>query len=52
MGFQKETKVTFATDKLSSNALMNADVERLIIPSGNKIDFHCGVNKSKIHSQV
>ena len=52
MGFQKETKITFATDELSYNALMNADVERLIIPLGIKIDFHCRVNKFKIHNQV
>lgn len=51
MGFQKEKKVTFATDKLFSSALLNVYVESLIIPLANKIDLHCRVNKSKIHNQ-
>lgn len=37
--FIKETKVTFAMGKLSFNALMHTDEDRLIISLENKIGF-------------
>lgn len=51
-GISKGDKSNLLWYKLSFNALMNTDKERLIIPLENKIDFHCRVNKYKIHNQV